>query len=238
MATSTDEKWAIDKLDGANWPTWKFQMKHLLLAKGLWGVVEGSEMLAEDANAAAHAEFQKKSQKACSSIVLAISTPQLYLVTSCEQPNEAWDALRNHFERDTLANKLFLKKQYFRLKMKEGTSIEKHLKHMKELTNRLVAIGAPISEEDQVVTLLGSLPTSYSTLVMALESRCDDVSLNYVQQALVHEEKKMCDKTQGSFSDFDTRRGDAALVGESKKRFKPRKPPVCYGCQQPGHFST
>ncbi len=40
--------------------------------------------------------------------------------------------------------------------MKEGTSIEKHLKRMKELTDRLAAIGAPIAEEDQVVTLLGS----------------------------------------------------------------------------------
>ena len=60
--------------------------------------------------------------------------------------------LRNHFERDTLANKLFLKKQYFRTEMKEGTSAEKHLKYIKELTDRLAAIGAPIddSEEDQV----------------------------------------------------------------------------------------
>ena len=41
--------------------------------------------------------------------------------------------------------------------MKEGTSIEKHLKHMKELTDRLTAIGAPIHEEDRVVTLLGNL---------------------------------------------------------------------------------
>ena len=63
MATSTDDKWVIDKLDGKNWSTWKFQMKHLLLAKGLWGLVDGSETLAEDANAAARAEFQKRSQK-------------------------------------------------------------------------------------------------------------------------------------------------------------------------------
>ncbi len=57
---------------------------------------------------------------------------------------------------------------------------------MKELTDRLAAIGAPIAEEDQVVTLLGSL--RYSTLVTALEARVDGISLNYVQQALAHEE--------------------------------------------------
>ena len=232
MATSTDDKWVIDKLDGKNWSTWKFQMKHLLLAKGLWGLVDGSETLAEDANAAARAEFQKRSQRTFSTIVLAIGTSQLYLVTSCEQPRKAWEELRNHFERDTLANKLFLKKQYFRLEMKEGTSIEKHLKHMKELTDRLAAIGAPIDEEDQVVTLLGSLPKSYSTLVTALESRGDDISPNYVQQALVHEEQKMQER---GHSESDDHRRDSALVGDSKRRFKPRKP-ICYGCQQPGHY--
>jgi len=61
---------------------------------------------------------------------------------------------------------------------------------MKELTDKLAAIGAPISEEDQVVTVLGSLPPSYATLVTALEARVDDVSLKFVQQALIHEEQK------------------------------------------------
>ena len=173
--TSVDEKWTIDKLDSSNWTTWKFQMRHLLLAKGLWGLVDGTEVLAESANAQAQTEFQRKSQRAFSTIVLAISTQQLYLITSCEQPNDAWDALRNHFERETLANKLFLKKRYFRTEMKEGTSIEAHLKHMKELTDKLAAIRAPTDEEDQVVTLLGSLPQSCSTLVTALEVRVDNI---------------------------------------------------------------
>ena len=72
--------------------------------------------------------------------------------------------------------------------MKQETSVERHLKHMQELTDILVAIGAPIAEEDQLVALLGSLPKSYSMLVTGLETRSDNVSLNYVQQAIGHEE--------------------------------------------------
>ena len=48
------------------------------------------------------------------------------------------------------------------MEMAEDTSMEVHIKTMKELTDRLAAINAPIGEEDQVVTLLGSLPPSYS----------------------------------------------------------------------------
>ena len=188
--TAVDDKWLINKLDSMNCTTWKFQMQHMLLAKRLWGFVDGTEELDEEANAQAQADFRRRSQKTFSTIIMAISTPQLYLVTSYERPGEAWEALRNHFERDTLANKLFLKKQYFRTEMKEATSVEAHLKHRKGITDKLAAIGAPISE-DQIVTLLGSLPKSYSTLVTVLEVRGDDITLRFVQQSLIHEEHKI-----------------------------------------------
>ena len=67
-----NEKWSIDKLDSSNWTLWKFQMCHLLLAKGLWGHVDGMEVLAEGANDQTQMEFRQKSQEAFSMIVLAI----------------------------------------------------------------------------------------------------------------------------------------------------------------------
>ena len=234
--TAMDEKWSIDKLHSSKWITWKFQMRHLLLAKGLWGYVDGTEVLREDASAQQQADFKKAPQKAFSAIVMAISTSQLYLVTSFEEPKDAWGALRDHYECDTLANKLMLKKQYFRTEMKEGTSVEVHMKHMKELTDKLAAIGAPISEEDKVVTLLGSLPKSYSALVTALEAR-ENVSLSYVQQFLIHEEQKL--NGELNLQPVDSRRNAgqnaSALIGwlNGKGQFKK---PKCYNCGEVGHF--
>ena len=187
------DRWSIDKLYSSNCPMWKFQMKHLLLARGLWGLVNGTEALQDDQQ---QADYNKRSQKAFSTMVMAIGSSQLYLVTSCEGPAAAWTALRNHFERETLVNKLMLKKQYFRMEMEEGTSVEEHIKRMK-LTDRLAAINAPIAEEDQIVTLLGSLPVTYSTLVTALEAR-DTVTLGYAQQALIREEQRLKGLTGGS----------------------------------------
>ena len=115
------DKWSIDKLDSSNWITWKFQIKHLLLAKDLWGLVDGTEVLQDDASAQQWADFNKRSQKAFSTMVMSVSSLQLYLITSYEELRRAWTALRNHFERDTLVNKLILKKQYFRMEMIEDT---------------------------------------------------------------------------------------------------------------------
>jgi len=171
--------------------------------------------------------FQEEVSEALSAIVMAVSPSQLYLITSCDSPKQAWDALRSHFERDTLANKLLLKKKYFRMEMKETTSIETHLKEMKELTNRLAAVGAPIAEEDQVVNILGSVPTKFSTLVTSLEARGDDdLSLSYVQQALIHEEQKLSANT-----DVAGGTGGSALLGRQPRQLR------CYECGELGHMS-
>ena len=210
-------------------------MKHLLLAKDLWGIVDGSEVSAPGDSAAQKAEFKKRSQKALSTIVMSVASSQLYLITSCEEPASAWVALRNHFERETLVNKLMLKKQYFRMEMKEGTSIEAHIKDMKELTDRLAAINAPISEEDQVVTLLGSLPSSYCTLVTTLEAR-DTVSLSYVQQSLVREEQKSSGKWLDTGAGSGTGQALFTRQGYRNSKGHERQKRVCYVCGEPGHF--
>ena len=68
-----EDKWTIDKLDGSqNWITWKFQLKHLLLAKGLWKYVDGSAVLAEGATAEQRAKHQSESQKAFSVIAMSV----------------------------------------------------------------------------------------------------------------------------------------------------------------------
>ena len=82
---------------------------------------------------------------------------------------------------------------------------------MKDITDKLAAIGAPISEEDQVVTLLGSLPRSFATLVTAIETRMDDVSLDYAQQALIQHEMKQSELS-GQLS-----RAESALAGPLKE---------------------
>ena len=174
--------------------------------------------------------FATRSLKAFSYIAMAVGASQVYLITSTEDPRAAWGALRSHFERDTLANKLFLKKQYFRAEMKEGTPMEAHLKQMKEITDRLAAIGAPIDEEDQIVTLLGSLPRSYSTLVTALETRGDGLTLSFVRQALIQEEQKRKGVVPEEVQ-------PTALVSRMKRQATPRsKQGKCFNCKQPGHF--
>ena len=107
---------------------------------------------------------------------------------------------------------------------------------MKEISDKLAAIGAPIAEEDQVVTLLGSLPQRYSTLVTALEARVEDVKLSFVQQVLVHEEQKLSGKFGDTSTVASAGQSDLALVGQRRKDSRMRKQLRCFGCGELGHI--
>lgn len=232
MAGIGDEKLTVDKLTGKNYSTWKFKIKHWLIAKELWGLIDGSTAEpASEADEAVKAAYVKKSNQAMSIVVLSVSDDLLYLITSCVSPKAAWNALQNHFERDTLTNKLFLKKQYFRTVMREDASIEQHIRYMKELTDKLAAVNSSISEEDQVVTLLGSLPSSYATLVTALEARFENLTLSYVQQALLSEEQRR--KEQHSAPNSSNT--DTALAAGNNRRYGKQKR-TCFKCGSPDHL--
>ena len=82
-----------------------------------------------------------------------------------------------------------------------------------------------------MVTLLESLPQSYSTLMTALEARVDDVRLNFVQQALIHEEQKINGHSSRSSTLSGVNRGTAsALVGAHQKRTKQASRLKCFDC--------
>jgi hypothetical protein len=83
-----EDKWSKEKLDSNNWPTCKIQMRHLLLAKGLWDIVEGSEVLADDATPAQRAEYKEKAQRALSIIVTSVNPS---LITCFENAKDTWD---------------------------------------------------------------------------------------------------------------------------------------------------
>ncbi len=116
--------------------------------------------------------------------------------------------------------------------MKEGTSVEQHLKLMKDLTDQLAAIEALIAEEDKVVMLLGSLPQIYSNLVTAFKAQKDLVQLDFLQQALLHEEQKQLLHSQVASRSRD----NTALMGGKLSKRPSRQSPQCYNCQKFGHF--
>ena len=194
MVTSSDEHGSllrIEKFKGENFHLWKFKMQMVLEEKDLWNIVKGDEVepAKEGTTKTQRRQFQKRERKALTTICLSLGDEQLSLVRTATTAKEAWSKLGSHYEVKSLANKLFLHKKDFTMSM-GFESMSEHINKMKELASQLEAVGASITEDDQVATLLCSLPESYNGLITALESRADNLTLEFVTARLLHEEHK------------------------------------------------
>ena len=83
-----------------------------------------------------------------------------------------------------------LRRKLHSLHLKEGESVQEHIKKITEICNELAAIEAPMDEEDRVVQLLASLSESYDTLVTVLEANEKVPSMETVIERLLYEERK------------------------------------------------
>ena len=170
-----DTKTTIIPLNGKNYPTWKIQCRMALIKDGLWSIVNGTEEVPGVGNAEARRKYLTRRDRALALVVLAVEPSLLYLLGDPEDPMVVWKKLEEQFQRKTWANKLQLRRKLFSLKLKEGGSVNEHVKTMTETFEELAVIGDPVSEEDRVVHLLASLPESFDMLVTALEAQSDNV---------------------------------------------------------------
>ena len=82
--------------------------------------------------------------------------------------------------------------------------------------------GETISEEDQVVYLLASLPETYNMLVTAIKAHADVPDLEVVTERILHQERKSNDRGGASAT------GEGALTSHGFSRWKPEV--RCHHC--------
>ncbi|KAG2758652.1 hypothetical protein Pcac1_g29244 [Phytophthora cactorum] len=96
------------------------RMQMVLEERELWEVTKwGSEAGALPDRGGSRL-FRKKSRKALAIVCLAMEDSQLPLVRSAKDAHDAWSRLKGHFEKKSLANKLFLRRRFFTTMMDEG----------------------------------------------------------------------------------------------------------------------
>ena len=113
------------------------------------------------------------------------------------------------------------------MKLKEGQSVQKHVKALTEIFDELAIVGEPLDDESRVVHVLASLPESYDMLVTALEANADVPKLEIVTERLLHEESKQKNKDTPINTD---------LKAMTSKHKKPRRNIKCHHCGEIGHI--
>lgn len=213
----------------------------VLIDKDLWNVVEASE---KDSKAAASSkdgdDLAAKDKKALATICLSIKDSELVHVRTCKTSAEAWKKLGEVYETKGLARRLFLRRKFFTIQLQEGESMQEHINKVTTLAEQLEAIGATISDDDIAMTLLCSLPESYESLLVALESRTDNLTAEIVRTRLLQEEARRKENTVKEESAFFVKGGKGKKEwqrpSEGEHRNRDKKTVMkCFHCGKKGH---
>ena len=166
MASDSGNNLRIDKLNGANYRNWKFNMQCLLMERGLWGYVtgssvkpelktEGSDVSAQDAAKSKEKldEYNLKADKAYSLIALSVNKDLQIMVQTSSSAKEAWDNLKNQFDFVSAGQLVRLSRRFFGARMEEGGDLMKHITEMTSMAEQLREM-EDVSTKKFAVTIL------------------------------------------------------------------------------------
>ena len=216
---------SIQKLEGKNYHLWVTRMSLILEAHDLFEVVNGEE---ERPVGVGEAKWIAKDKRARVSICLALSDTILSSVKHLTSSRSVWLKLESVYQPKSLMNKLVLRRKLMSLRMNEGDGVNGHINAMKQISDELCAIGAPVSDEDLVMTLLMSLPASFEHFITSLESVNEsELDYDYVVSKIFNFDLRQKQKVEPSLGE------NAFMVNNVSKE---RGQKVCYYCKEVGHY--
>ncbi|UYV81752.1 hypothetical protein LAZ67_20002198 [Cordylochernes scorpioides] len=218
---------AVEKLNGQNYRSWKYNIKMLLIEKGLWDVMFKDEDTQD-------AKLKAQKDRALAVIALSINTEHKIHIIDCSSPQDAWKNLEQVFEPKSRSRILQLKKQFVNIKLQTGESMLDYLNRLKICTDHLKEAGAEVDDQDIAYSMLSGLPDSFDTLVMSFGNVEDsDFTSNKVRNTLLTEYERRSAR-EGASSGL----GEALNFSKDGTRKTSRKQGVkCYRCSKIGHIA-
>ena len=186
---STSLTQSIEKLDGSmasgksNYQAWKFRIIRILKEKGLVSAIE------EDLDKG-NSKAVSRDNAAFSTLTLNVKDSQITHIQECGTAKAAWEALRVIHQGIGASGRMVLMQRLWALRMVEGDDMAEHLNKFKEIASQVESLSANGKgmEDNELVTLLSlSIPESYEPIIMALQSRADNVSFYIFASKLLQE---------------------------------------------------
>ncbi|UYV75209.1 hypothetical protein LAZ67_12002923 [Cordylochernes scorpioides] len=208
MAAISATTAVVEKLNGQNYRSWKYNIKMLLIEKGLWDVMIKDEDTQD-------AQLKAQKDRALAFIALSINTEHQIHIIDCTSPQDAWKNLEQVFEPKSRSKILQLKKQFVNIKLQTGELMLDYLNRLEICTEHLKEAGAEVDDQDIAYSMLSGLPDSFDTLVMSFGNVEDsDFTSNKVRNTLLTEYERRSAREGASsglsealnFSKDDTRK--------------------------------
>lgn len=179
---------------------------------------------------------------------MSVSKNQLNHIKKTATSHEAWEKLRNIYESIGPVRKSVLYKQLYRLKKEEGQNMMEFVNSFVDKVEQLEDVGIKLPDELASIIMLNSLPSEYENFCVAMESRDEIPTIDFLKTKLIEEEARRIDQIDNKDHDIENH----ALTLNNKnfnknRRYNNMKRNViksykfngkCYTCNKMGHKST
>lgn len=248
----------IPLLIESNYRQWKSNIEVLLMDRDCWGFIDGTEpALEENATAKERREFQRRKNRAYTTIFLSIDESLRPLIENTKDGKTAWKILSENFEPSTRARLAALVDEFFEIRYREGEdTMGNYLSRINSAVRRLAEADFKIPELLISFQMIRRLPSVYDGLVQLLYRVTDkDFTPLKVQEALLAEhgrvELKKRDEASGDVTGAMAIRRTTARSGKDKQRNQSRamsennndssrsrqQNGACYKCGKKGHYA-
>ncbi|KAL0537750.1 hypothetical protein IC582_026735 [Cucumis melo] len=229
-------RFEVSKFNGhGDFALWRKKIRAILVQHKVAKILD-EERLPENIT---ESEKRDMDEMAYSTILLYLSDEVLRLVDEATTTGELWKKLESLYLTKSLPNKIYIKEKFFGYKMDQSKSLEENLDEFQKIVVDLNNIGEKMSDENQAVILLNSLPETYREVKAAIKYGRDSLTMSIVLDALKTrnlEIKK--ERKDGELLMARGRSEKKSWKGKersfrSKSKGKSRK---CFLCHKEGHF--
>ena len=230
MSEQRDSPHKTPKLDNDNYYAWSYRMEMKLRKQGVWNIVNGTESrpVGSDNHKVVKA-WQTRVDLALSEIIGEVSDSQLVHTRVSRDPAEIWERLRTTHVSQGLGSIIAIWQRFFTLKKADDTSIQAHASIIRELADRLTGLGDEPSEALMVSVLMLSLPESYSTIIVSLDTHHDRTNFDFVVQRCMNEEARQAALVTHP-------QADKAFHADATRTKRNKTDITCYKCGKKGHY--
>ncbi|RVW61330.1 Retrovirus-related Pol polyprotein from transposon RE1 [Vitis vinifera] len=192
------------KLDRTNYILWKSQIDNVVFANGFEDFIDGSSIcpdkeLSSGLNNPAFVAWRRQDRTILNWLYSSLTPAIMAQIIGHNSSHSAWNALEKTFSSSSRARIMQLRLKLQSTK-KGSLSMIDYIMKVKGAADSLAAIGEPVSEQDQVMNLLGGLGSDYNAVVTAINIRYDKISIEAVHSMLLAFEHRL--EQQSSIEQF------------------------------------
>ncbi|XP_054726684.1 uncharacterized protein LOC129236360 [Anastrepha obliqua] len=186
------EEIKINKLEVEDgWTLWKFQIKAMLRAGGLWELVSGA-VTKPEADGEPRKQWIKDDANAQKILVVSMGEAPLMHIINCETAAAMFATLESVSEQKSDTSIHLLQQQFFQYVKSAEDSIAMHIAKLQKIARQLEDLGEKISENMLVTKILMTLPEQYNHFFAAWEAtKKKDRTLKMLTARLCMEESRL-----------------------------------------------